>query len=104
MSDSKFDRMEAGLNTADNTMFAVGVGTAAAGVAANKIVPKRIKSGFRRQRSALRKRVDGYRQRCPVIFWFGNFCLSVINLGLYFLDIYTDVVLCFTFYRYKHYG
>jgi hypothetical protein len=104
MSNSKFEAMEAGLNSADNTMFAVGVGTAAAGVAANKIVPKRIKSGFRRQRSALRKTVDGYRQRCPVIFWFGNFCLSGINLGLYFLDIYTDVVLCFTFYRYEHYG
>ena len=102
MSDSKFEAMESGLNSADNTMLAVTVGGAAVGLAANKVVPRRIRSRIRRQRSALRKRVDGCQQKFPRLFWFGNFCLAGINLGLYFLDIYTDVVLCITFYRYKH--
>ena len=38
------------------------------------------------------------------MFWVGNFAYSVVNLGLYFLDVYTDVILCVTFYDNGHFA
>eukprot|EP00945_MAST-04E_sp_MAST-4E-sp1_P000213 g213.t1 len=111
MADSKFEQrfeqMEAGLNNADNAMFAVGVGGAVVGAVGSrvaKVAPEGITKGVKRQRSKIKKVVMDFQDRHPKMFWVGNFAYSVVNLGLYFLDVYTDVILCVTFYDNGHFA
>ena len=111
MADSKFEQrfeqMEAGLNNADNAMFAVGVGGAVVGAVGSrvaKVAPEGITKGVKRQRSKIKKVVMDFQDRHPKMFWVGNFAYSVVNLGLYFLDVYTDVILCVAFYDNGHFA
>ena len=68
-----------------------------------KIVPVG-KTAFKRTRSLLGRTVDRYKQKFPRVFQFINFAAGVLNLTLYFLDVYTDMRLCWTFSRYGNHG
>ena len=96
--------MEEGLNNADTAMFVAGVGGTIVSVAANKVMPSDMKHRLKRNKSYIKHKVDDYTDKYPRLVWLVNLFVSAINLALYFLDIYTDVVLCIAFYAFGHYG
>jgi hypothetical protein len=101
---NKTNTMEAGLNNADNTMLAVAVGGTIVSVASNKVMPSDMKHRLKRKKSYIKHKVEGCADKCPILVCLVNLFVSAINLALYFLDIYTDVVLCIAFYTFGHYG
>ena len=104
MSDSTVDKMEAGLGEAQAIMVVVGIGGVVAGAALNKVMPNSTKESLKRRKSYVRKEVEKCEEKYPCPFVFLRIIIAVLNLVLYFLDIITDVKLCYTFYHNGHYG
>ena len=97
--------IESGLNTGDALLTTVTVGGAVVGgaiVGLEKVAPKSIKNKMKRQKSYLKKKAEEIKQNNPCCFRVINTILAIINLGLYFFDIISDVNLLFIFWKNNH--
>ena len=97
--------IESGLNTGDALLTTVTVGGAVVGgaiVGLEKVAPKSIKNKMKRQKSHLKKKAEEIKQNNPCCFRGIGIGLAIINLGLYFFDIISDVNLLFIFWRNNH--
>mgnify|MGYP000529095976 CR=1 FL=1 len=97
--------IESGLNSGDALLTTVTVGGAVVGgaiVGMEKVAPKSIKNKMKRQKSYLKKKTEEIKQNNPCCFRVINTILAIINLGLYFFDIISDVNLLFIFWKNNH--
>ena len=67
-----------------------------------KVAPKSIKNKMKRQKSYLKKKAEEIKQNNPCCFRGIGIGLAIINVGLYFFDIISDVNLLFIFWRNNH--
>ena len=65
----------------------------------NKVVRK-----AKRRKSEIRKTVEKYEEEHPTLMKILDWGKSFVGIGLYFSDITTDILLCITFYKFRHYG
>ena len=97
--------IESGLNSGDALLTTVTVGGAVVGGAIagmEKVAPKSIKNKIKHQKSYLKKKAEEIKQNNPCCFRGIGIGLAIINLGLYFFDIISDVNLLFIFLRNNH--
>ena len=85
--------IESGLNSGDALLITATIGgavVAGAIVGMEKVAPKSIKNKIKRQKSYLKKQVEKTQENHPS--WFRGISIghAIINVGLYFFDIYTD--------------
>jgi hypothetical protein len=84
-------------------LVAIGVGGAVVAPASSRILPVMAIGAVKRKKSCLRQTIERWRGKQPRLLWTVEVIISIINLALYFLDVYADFALCITFYRYGYY-
>ena len=58
----------------------------------------------KRRKSVVRVAVEAFEEKHKTAFKVLGWAKSIVAEGLYFSDVTTDVLLCVTFYTFKHYG
>ena len=58
----------------------------------------------KRRKSVVRVAVEAFEEKHETAFKVLGWAKSIVAEGLYFSDVTTDVLLCVTFYTFKHYG
>ena len=101
---SSSERAAAGLERAGNAMAIAAVGGAVAAGVATKVMPKGMKRKLQRRKSWVNRKSKRCKDKCPCFVRLVSMLNGVVSLALYFLDVFTDVQLCITFWIYGHMG
>ena len=93
-----------GLESADNAMAMAAVGGAVAAGVATKVMPKGMKRKLQQKKGWVNRKSKRCKEECPRLVSLVSLLNGVVSLALYFLDVFTDVQLCITFYVFGHMG
>ena len=101
---SSLEDVSEGLESADNAMAMAAVGGAVAAGVATKVMPKGMKRELRRRKGWVDRKSKRCKEEWPCLVSLISLVNGVVSLALYFLDVFTDVQLCITFYVFGHMG
>ena len=85
------------LETGDNVVTAATVGAAVVGGAAMQVAPQSVRDKIAAGRNRCNRCFHTFKNKHKRAFYVAGVCNAVLNVSLYFLDVYTDIVLLVTF-------
>ena len=94
MSESNFENAQSGFETGDEVAIVVGAATA--------VVPKSAIHKMKRQKSALKRKKKACEKAYPRTVFMILAFLAVYKLVLYYLDVYSDGVVCYILFTHDH--
>ena len=85
------------LEAGDNVVTAATVGAAVVGGAAMHVAPQSVRDKIAVGRNWCNRCFHAFKNKHKRSFYVAGVCNAVLNVSLYFLDVYTDIVLLVTF-------